>query len=293
MRVTESMMMNSALASEARAASNMAVLSEQATSGLRVEVPSDDPSAYASLVQQDQQIATIQARSAAATQASSDLDLAGNALDQATNVLSQARALAVQGSDGGWSDDARADAAAAVDSLRQELIGLANTRGSTGYLFGGTKTAAPPFDSNGTFSGNDSTTEIEIAQGVKVPSNADGATAFTAAGGIDVFAALANLSAALHSNNTSAMPACLNAIDAAHTQVVAAEVSTGQRSSSLKSASDVMNSTLTALQIARGNMADADAPTTLSQLQATQTAYQEALDVNKNILSMAYSPSGT
>ncbi|MGA2449999.1 MAG: flagellar hook-associated protein FlgL [Polyangiaceae bacterium] len=293
MRVTESMMLNSALASEARAASNMAVLSEQATSGLRVEVPSDDPAAYASLVQQSQQIATVQARSAAASQASSDLDLASNALDQATNVLSQARALAVQGSDGGWSDDARNDAAAAVDSLRQELIGLANTRGSTGYLFGGTKTATPPFDSSGQFSGNDSTTEIEIAQGVKVPSNADGATAFTAAGGLDVFTALANLSAALHSNNLSAMPSCLNAIDAAHTQVVAAEVSTGQRSSSLKSATDVMNSTLTALQIAKGNMADADAPTTLSQLQATQTAYQEALAVNKNILSMAYSSSGT
>jgi flagellar hook-associated protein 3 FlgL len=293
MRVTETMMLNSALSSEGRAASNMAVLTEQASSGLRVEEPSDDPSAYASLVQQDQQIATVQARSSAASQASSNLDLAANALDQATTLLSQARALAVQGADGGWSADARADGAAAVDSLRQELIGLANTTGSTGFLFGGTKSATPPFDRNGNFSGNGATTEIEIAQGVQVPSNADGAQAFTAAGGVDVFAALANLSAALRSNDLSALQTSLNAVTAASSQVVAAEVETGQRSSSLKSATDVMNSTLTALQIARGATADADAPTTLSQLQAAQTAYQEALDVNKNILSLAYSPSGT
>jgi flagellar hook-associated protein 3 FlgL len=293
MRVTETMMLNSALASEARAASNMAVLTEQASSGLRVAEPSDDPSAYASLVQEDQQIATVQARNSSASQASGNLDLAANALDQATTVLAQARALAVQGADGGWSADARADGAAAVDSLRQELIGLANTTGSTGYLFGGTKTAGPPFDSNGNFSGNDGTTEIEIAQGVLVPSNADGAQAFTKAGGIDVFAALASLSAALRSNDPAATQASIAAIDAAHTQVVAAEVETGQRSSTLKSAADVMNSTLTALQIAKGDTVDADAPTTLSQLQAAQTAYQAALDVNKNILSLAYSSSGT
>jgi flagellar hook-associated protein 3 FlgL len=287
------MMLNSALASEGRAASNMAVLTEQASSGLRVEEPSDDPSAYAWLVQQNQQIATVQARSSAASRASSDLDLASGALDQATSVLSKARALAVQGADGGWSDDARADAATEVDSLRQELIGLANTTGSTGYLFGGTNTATPPVDSNGNFSGNDGTTEIEIAHGVTAPSNADGAQAFTSAGGIDVFAAMANLSAALRSNDQAAMPGCLNAITAAGTQVVAAEVETGQRSASLKSATDVMNSTLTTLQIVKGDTANADAPTTLSNLQAAQTAYQQALEVNKNILSLAYSSSGT
>ena len=292
MRITETMMLNTALGSESRAASNMAVLSEQASSGLRVEEPSDDPSAYASLQQQNQQIATVTARSSAATQASSDLDLSANALDQATTLLARVRALAVQGSDGGWADDTRADAAVEVDSIRQELIGLANSKGTTGYLFGGTKTGNPPFDVNGNFSGNDTTTEIEIASGVKVPSNADGAQAFTSAGGTDVFAALATLSAAMRANDQGAMQNCLGTIDAAHGQIVAAEVETGERSSRLKSATDVMNSTLTALQVTKGNTADADAPTTLSKLQAAQTAYQEALSVNKNILSLAYSSSG-
>jgi flagellar hook-associated protein 3 FlgL len=292
MRVTQLMMLNTAVASEARAASNMATLTQEASSGLRVGEPSDDPSAYASLVQQNQQIASVQARSAAASQASSNLDLASNALDQATTLLSQARALAVQGTDGGWSDDARADAATAVDSLRQQIIGLANASGTSGYLFGGVKTATTPFDTNGTYSGDDGTTEIEIAPGVKVPSSADGAQAFTSAGGTDVFAALANLSTALRANDQKSIQSALTGVDNAYTQVVAAEVATGQRSSALKSATNVMASTLTALQIAKGDTVDADAPTTLSQLQEAQTSYQEALSINKNILSLAYSSSG-
>src|SRR5947207_2621536 len=66
MRITEQMTLNTVLQSESGAAQRMARLSGQAASGLRVQSPSDDPAAYASLVQQDAQIGVVTARQTAA-----------------------------------------------------------------------------------------------------------------------------------------------------------------------------------------------------------------------------------
>ena len=293
MRITESMTLNTVLAGESRASQRLAQLEGMASSGLRVTQPSDDPAAFASIVQRDAGISTIQGRSSAATTAAGDLDLAGNALDQATTLLQKARAIAVAQSNGTQDAGTRADAAAQVDSLRQQLLALANTRGSSGYLFGGTATTTPPFDAAGNFSGNTGVTHVEIADGVLAVSNASGAQAFTAAGGRDVFADLQTLSTALSSNDPTTIQASIANLDASHGQVVAAEVDTGEHSDRLTSASDAMATALTQMQTSRASVADADIATTISNLQATQTAYQAALQVNKQILSLATSQFGS
>lgn len=291
MRITEAMTLNSVLQSESRASQRMAQLTEQASSGVRVANPSDDPAAFASIVQRDARITTVQARSSAATSAASDLDLAGNALDQATALLDQARAIAVTQSNGTQDPATRALAATQVDSLRDQLLALSNTRGSSGYLFGGTATTSPPFDAAANYHGNNGLTHVEIADGVLAVSNASGQQAFSAAatGGRDVFADLQALSSALSSNNAGAIQGSIGNLDASHAQIVAAQVDTGMRSDRLRSASDAMNNALTQMQTARGSVADADMAATLSNLQASQTAYQAALQVNKQILSLALS----
>jgi flagellar hook-associated protein 3 FlgL len=296
MRITESMTLNTVLAGESRASQRLAQLEGMASSGLRVTQPSDDPAAFASIVQRDAAISSMQGRSSTATTAAGDLDLAGNALDQATTLLQQARAIAVAQANGTQDAGARADAAAQVDSLRQQLLALANTRGSSGYLFGGTATSAPPFDATGTFTGNTGVTHVEIADGVLAVSNASGAQAFTAAGaagGRDVFADLQTLSTALTSNDPTTIEASIANLDASHGQLVAAEVDAGQHSERLTSASDAMTTALTQMQTSRATVADADIATTVSNLQATQTAYQAALQVNKQILSLASSALGS
>jgi len=53
-----------------------------------------------------------------------------------------------------------------------------------------------------------------------------------------------------------------------------------------------MGAALTQMQVARAPVADADAATTLSNLEAAQTAYQAALQVNKQILSLSLAQAG-
>jgi flagellar hook-associated protein 3 FlgL len=289
MRITEAMSLNNVLQSEGRISQRMAQLSQQAATGQRVAQPSDDPAAFGSIVQRDAQIATVQARSSAATSAAGDLDTAGNALDQASTLLQKARAIAVQQANGTQDASSRSDAAAQVDSLLQQLGAIANSRGSSGYLFGGTQTATAPFDAAGNYSGNGGVTHVEVADGVLAVSNANGQQAFNAPGGRNVFADLQALSTALSTNDPTAIQSSIGNLDASHSQLVAAQVDTGLLSDRLHSASDVMSGALTQMQTSRATVADADMASTLTNLQSTQTAYQMALQVNKQILSLATS----
>jgi flagellar hook-associated protein 3 FlgL len=292
MRITDAMRLNDVMAAESRASERMNQLSQMAASGVRVAQPSDDPAAYASIVQRDAQMATVQARSSAATSAAGDLDTAGSALDQVTVLLQQARSIAVEQANGTIDAATRKNASIQVDSLVQQLASLANSRGSSGYLFGGTKTAAPPFDSSGNYSGDGGVTHVEVADNVLAVSNANGQQAFSAPGGRNVFADLQSLSTALSANDPAAIQATIASLDASHAQVVAAEVTTGEQSARLHSAGDVMSAALTQIQTGRAAVADADMASTVSNLQQAQTAYQAALQVNKQILSLASAQSG-
>jgi flagellar hook-associated protein 3 FlgL len=287
MRITEAMRLNTVLQGEASASERMTQLSQMASSGLRVSQPSDDPAAYASIQERQAQMGIIKARSTAATRAAGDLNLAESTLDAASSLMTQARALAVQGSNGTLDDAARASLATQVSSLRQQLIALANAHGASGYLFGGTKTDTPPVDVNGVFQGNAGVTHVEIADGVLAASNANGASAFSAAGGRDVFDDLQNLAANLSTNNVAGLQSSIGNLDASGAQILAARVDSGLSAGRLTSASTVMSSALTQLQTAQANEADADAPTTISNLQAAQVAYEAALQVNKQILSVS------
>jgi flagellar hook-associated protein 3 FlgL len=288
MRITEAMTLNTVLQSEQTAASRMAQLSTQSASGLTASEPSDNPTVYASVVEQTAQIGMMTSRQSTVNVAAGNLNLAESTLDQASTLLQQAQSIAVEAANGTQDASSRANAAQQITSLTSQMVALANTQGSGGYLFGGTKTNAPPFDSNGNFLGNDDSTQIEVANGVLAPSSASGAQAFTAAGGRDVFADLQALSTALTNDDTTGIQSSIGNLQTSYNQVVSAHVDAGEKAGRLQSASTAMGNALTQMQVTLSSTADVDAPTTFSNLQAAQLAYQQAISVNQDVLSTAY-----
>jgi flagellar hook-associated protein 3 FlgL len=286
MRITTGMDLNFVLQAESVSQQQLATLTQQASSGLRVQNPSDDPAAYATIVQDDAQISSVQARSSVCSQANGDLTTASDALDQAATILQQAQSIAVEAANGTQDAASRAASGQQVASLMQQLVAIGNTKGSSGYLFGGTATNAPPFDSTGTFSGNATVTYVQIADGVTAQSNASGADAFTAAGGQDVFAAMQALQTALAGNDVPGIQSSITSLQTSHDQVVAAEVQTGESAATLQSAGQTMTTMLTQLRTSLAGVQDADATSTFTELAAAQNSYQEALQVNQRILSL-------
>jgi len=286
MRITDGMRLNDSLASEARTSQQMYNLTQEASSGYKVNSPSDDPAAYASVVSLDSRIAVLQARSTAATDASSNLSTADDVLSSASNLLVQAKQTALEMANGTVDPATRAAAAQTIDGLTQSLLSIANTQGSNGYLFGGTATGSPPFDTTGNFVGNNGTTQIEVADGINAQTNVSGAAAFTAAGGRDVFADLQALSTALTSNDVPTITASIANLDSDNTQVVAAQVSAGTLTDRLQSSSTVTTNAIADDQTQLADTQDADVAQVYSEFEQSQTDYESALSVTKQILSL-------
>jgi len=288
MRITESIRLNTALAGEASAASRLNDLTRMSSSGVKVDAPSQDPAAYARIVRADGQITLLGARQNTLDRSASDLNTADSTLSAASDLVVQAHSIALQMANGSMTATDRSGAAAQISGIRDQLIALANAKGTNGYIFGGTKTDTPPFDPiTGAFGGNDNVINVEVADGVTAAANASGAKAFTAVGGNDVLADLATFATALSSNNAAGIQTAMSQLDADHRQIVGAQVNVGVMTNRLTSASSVIGTALTQVKSARSADADIDAPTVLSELSATQSAYEQALAVTKQILTLS------
>jgi flagellar hook-associated protein 3 FlgL len=287
MRVTEKMRLAGTSTAQGRIGARLDKASRIASRGARVESPSDDPVAFAARVRADHQLALIETRSALATKVSGELDVAEGALSTGVDLLSQARAAAVQGANDTLDPSARKLLGQQVNALRDEMIGLANTRYGTKYLFAGTKTDTAPFDTTGAFVGNDVVTRVALMDGVSPPANVSGARTFTAVGGRDVLADLKTLADALNTNDVVGIRASLDLIDASHTQLVRGETEAGLASERFRSAIDVMASTKIVVATARASEVEGNPMDQLTELSQAKAAYERGVEVTRQLLSLS------
>jgi flagellar hook-associated protein 3 FlgL len=287
MRVTDNTRLLTALRSNAAGAERFAIASRRASAGSRVIAPSDDPVAYTTSVRRGSTMNTIASRTRIARSAADELSITEGALESATELLSQTRSLAVQGANEALSPNDRNALALQVSGMRDQLLQLANTRGSGGYVFGGSKTNVPPFDASGTFVGNDTVLRVPVSDGVAPRMNISGAKAFTLVGGTDVFAELANLSTALSTNNLAGINTAIGTIQSGYDQAVSVQVDAGLSIEHLRSAADVMDSASLSIGQSRARDVGADDLAGLAtELSAASTSYEQSLAVTKKILSL-------
>lgn len=219
MRVTDSMRYSQAVNQLTSLRSQHAKASIQALTGRRLSAPSDDPVAAAGLVNLRSRGAQIETHRTSINHVRADIEGSEAALGQAGDIMKRAIELTMFGASDGATAYAREAFGGEIRALREQLIGVANTRGSNGFLFAGTATDNAPFDAAGTFVGNDGAHVVDIGGASPSRVNLSGSQAFTAAGGRDVFADLEALALALESNDGNAIRASLDALNAGHDQI--------------------------------------------------------------------------
>lgn len=119
-------------------------LQQQATSGLRIHRPSDDPSGLRSVLRTEEAITRLEARSTAIDTARQRLDQAHIAVREAQQLFVKAGTLAteaIQATD----PSEQSVIAEEVDSLLTQLEVLVNTRVADEYVFGGIRSDVAPF----------------------------------------------------------------------------------------------------------------------------------------------------
>ena len=124
----------------------LAKLQQQISTGVRLQKPSDDPSAAAKILELEQSVSLNLQFQANINIAEQRLAQQDTVLASYADALNRVRELAVQGNNAPLDATARAALADEIDQRLEELVSLANTRDANGdFLFAGYQNASAPF----------------------------------------------------------------------------------------------------------------------------------------------------
>ncbi|HWA76107.1 MAG TPA: flagellar hook-associated protein FlgL [Polyangiaceae bacterium] len=284
MRVTDGMKYNEVQRNLARLQSENADASRQASTGLRIGNPSDDPIGAAELARLSASLGTASAHRNTIKAVHGDAELAESTLAQASDLMTRAREIAMQGANDSLSADDRAALATEAKNLKSGMLQLANTRGTKGYLFAGSKTDKAAFDVNGLFQGDDVEQTVDVGGSTPTAVSASGAKAFTVAGGRDVFADLDALANALSTNDRTAIAATLDQVEASQKQITSERARNGLIVAKLDSTDSVLDQLGVDLGKREADVGAADPFEAYSRMTVLGQSLQRAVQVSRQVL---------
>lgn len=258
----------------------------EATTGNRIGVPSDDPIGAAERERIRGALTRVKNDRTTVRSVLVDAELAENALAESGELMQRAREIATWGGNDSLTAEQRATLASEVGQLKNELVALANSKGSRGYIFAGSKTDDRAFDAAGAFQGDDVLQTVQVGTGVPTRVGASGSTAFTSAGGVDVFGVLDALQNALNTNDTVAVRGTMEQVDKAHEQLSLARSDAGMVMSHLTMQDDMLSDLDFELQRQHDGVGGADPIDAYSRLTDLSQSLERSIAIGKQLLDL-------
>ncbi len=296
MRITDQMMYQNLTQNLDQAQAAYVRTQEEASSGVSISQPSDNPAGTAVVLQltsAQQQVTSWQGNARAAQ---SKMQTADQAMSQIQSVISSAQSLAEQGTSGSMTAQDLTDLSQKAASLVQQAESLANTQYAGEYVFSGVAQQAPVVSGAYNPAATSAPQTIEIGQGVKVQTSVDGNQAFNTApvstpsdwstnhsSQATLLNVLSALQSDLSSGNTAAVEADLGALAAQGDNVSSLRAQLGANMEQVQAAVSQLTTMSSTLQIEQGNVENVDMAQVLTQLTAQQTAYQAAVAAGANM----------
>ena len=144
-RVTPQVLINQAISSAQQSYARLGVLETQASTGKRINQPSDDPIGALRVLVGEAENARLDAYHQNVSGTQSTLNQSVSTLTEAGQLLAQARDLAIQGANTGNDQTSHQALSDQVDSLLNRLVALSNSKSGDQYLYGGTASLTAPF----------------------------------------------------------------------------------------------------------------------------------------------------
>jgi len=257
----------------------------EVATGKRITTPADDAIGISSALRLRRDQAAGQTYQKNIDDSLTWLSATDVALGNALDVVHRARELAVQGANGALSTTGRSIIADEIDQLAKQMVEVGNASLGGRYLFGGTKTLAPPFDPAGNYLGNTGQVTREIELGATVAVNTTG-NRLTGPGAPtpDIFTTLTTLAADLRSGNVNGVQNALNTFDAHLTNVNALRGEVGGKINKLEmSLSRQANFEIDAAE-QLSKIEDVDMAEAITELKSRENVYRASLGVGGRVL---------
>jgi flagellar hook-associated protein 3 FlgL len=266
-----------------RSTEQQQMLSSQLSSGLRLSGLGDDPVAAAQNVQFSAQILADSTFTQTAATTTARMQVVDSTLGSVVDQINQAISVATAGNNGTNNASDQSSVAAELTSIRDEILGLANTTYSGNYLFSGSQSTGAPFQldtstspASVVYSGDDIVNYLSTPGGQSIATNLPGQQIFTAAGA-DLLGTLNGLIQGFSTGNIAATTALTSRLSSALSQVSTQRASLDGAINRFQSASSYAAQERTQILANQTNLLQADLPTLATKLSASETQ-QSALE---------------
>lgn len=295
MRVTNVMTARISVNQMNESRAKLARIQEQASSGLRINRPSDDSVGYQNALRLDGSIGQTESFLRSIDASRVRMGTTENALADAADLISQAEVTAIEGANSTNGPETYAILKLEIESIFESLVDRANAQSAEGaYVFAGDASEAPAFSTSGPFvSGNPPPTvafeglanavSVEIDRDVFIPVTLDGSAVFEGAAG--AFEGLRSLWTGLDQNDPDAVRASIDELGAAREQLLAARSEIGTSGATANRVEDSLTVRREELTERLSITEDADVFDVYSRLAQQETSLQATLQISSNLLS--------
>jgi flagellar hook-associated protein 3 FlgL len=261
---------------------------QQVSTGKRVAIPSDDPYASASMVQNTIETGNVDQYTQNISSVLSTLQSADSALSTVVSSLTQAVSLGTEGANGTNSAANRQAIATQVQGLLNTVVAQANTSIGGSYLFGGTS-AATPYTADATsptgytYNGNDDVNSVAVGDGTSVQVNIPGSQIFSSTSN-NVIGALSSLVTALNTGSSSDIATATASITSAIGYVGQQRVIYGNSESQVNAQQTFLQQDTVSLASQQNDLIGVDEATAAVNLSQAETINNAALAAAAKVL---------
>ena len=272
MRITTSLEYQNLSSNVETSLQTLNTVQSQISSGKQLQTFSDDPAGAAQSLVLRSKLGDNAQYQRDATSASGFLTASEGALSSATSIVQSARQIAVAGANSTQTPDSLAALSGQVDGAIEQLTQAANTQTQGRYLFGGTNTTTPPYDSAQTYQGNAQAINSTLGPGSSIQINTVGSAAFGPA-----FTALQSLKTDLGTGDAAAISGDIGKVDTALSALNAASATAGAKANQATAATAQLTRAQSDYQSSISSIEDVDLAQAYVQLQSATNVYQASL----------------
>lgn len=261
---------------------------QEVSTGKSVNVPSDNPSAAADMVENTIETGDVDQYTQNVNGTLSTVQSASSILSSVVTSLTQAVSLGTEGANGTNSTANLQALATQVQGILSTVVSAANTSFAGSYLFGGTSTATPySADSSSptgyTYNGNNDTNSVAIGNNLSVQVNVPGSQIFSNSSN-NVLGSLSSLVTALQSGNSSDIETATNSVDSALNFVGQQQAVYGEAESQLNSQETSLQQDTVELSTQENNLIGVNEATAATDLSQAETDNSAALAAAAKVL---------
>ncbi|MFI5304244.1 MAG: flagellar hook-associated protein FlgL [Nitrospiria bacterium] len=287
MRVSNQMIYNNL--SEYLMQNNAALLQpeSQIASGDKISQPSDNPIGYSQIVNLNSISGTLNQYMTNQNVAQGFMSATNSALDQASSILSDINSIALNAASGLTNQNKQGDSTQLAGDL-QSLLAVANTQYQGEYLFAGFKNNAPAYNNAGVYQGDGGQINVDIGPGATIQRNLPGQNVFgTASGGVDIFATIQSLQAAITGNNQAGIQSSLASLSSAQQQILNSQGILAANVTGVKSAQSYVQSLSETNTNLLSQTQSVDMNSTITQLNQQMTSLQAVQAMASKVMGLS------